>query len=198
MMDSQTMINQRIKRITPRTLEMMDRLIVGQSQRMIGEEMGVSPQRVSQIVNSPLFKLELKRRMIKREQRTLEIHDEVLQAAAVGSKLIREVIEDPKGAYPLGVKLELAKEATKMAVKLTTMIGSPDRNPQGSDAGDGSYEETVQRMTLEKRRVAFTPKEDTSPMRDPGIESLLREDRPQLTGETPGSQIDPQEDEGYN
>ena len=139
--------------------------------------------------------------MIKREQRTLEIHDEVLQAAAVGSKLIREVIEDPKGAYPLGVKLELAKEATKMAVKLTTMIGERSTRESQGGEGDGSYEETVQRMTLEKRRVAFTqpPPMDKERLGDPGIESLLREDRPQLTGDQPGSFCDPEMgEEGYN
>jgi len=49
--------------VNPRHREIMRRKLVGQSNKQIAEELGLSQNRVSVITNSPLFKLELERMM---------------------------------------------------------------------------------------------------------------------------------------
>jgi DNA-binding CsgD family transcriptional regulator len=58
--------------IRPRHREIMRRKLVGQTNKQIAEEMGLSQNRVSVIVNSPLFKLELERMMQQADEQVFD------------------------------------------------------------------------------------------------------------------------------
>ena len=52
-----------ISKILPRHIEIMNRLLLGQKEVEIANDLGMSQSRISIIVTSPLFQLELKRQL---------------------------------------------------------------------------------------------------------------------------------------
>jgi hypothetical protein len=60
---------------------------MGQRENEIAKDLGITPTRVYQIVNSPLFQLELKRQLRKRYSRISKIEETIIDASEVGAKL---------------------------------------------------------------------------------------------------------------
>jgi DNA-binding CsgD family transcriptional regulator len=71
--------------LQPRHREIMRRKLIGQSNKQIAEELGLSQSRVSIIVSSPLFKLELERMMQQADDQVFDAMSKLreLQPGAV-------------------------------------------------------------------------------------------------------------------
>lgn len=177
-MDSQSISTFRIKRITPRLMEIMNRMVLGQPPKQIREEFGISPLRFSLIINSPLFKLELKKKLLKREEVILDIHENILEGAKLGSKLYRDILESPDG-YPTDTKLKAADRTTSLALKLITSTEEENgRNGNNSFEGKG-YEQRLREVTF--RETVTTVDSSEPPSKQ--LESALTENYPQEEGE---------------
>jgi hypothetical protein len=83
---------QRLKRIQPRHYEIMRRLCMGESQRDISERMGVNESRLSVVVNSPLFQLELRKMQRRMEDKVADITEGVITNAATAIERQRELL----------------------------------------------------------------------------------------------------------
>lgn len=80
-----------INRISPRQKDIMRRLLLGQTQKEIADYLGYSPVRVSQIVNSPVFK------------RAFQMYE------ATFEEMFTERLVDKKVEDPIKEKLDLYK-----------------------------------------------------------------------------------------
>jgi len=177
--DSPSVSALRITQLKPKYLEIMDRVICGQQSKKIAEEMGLSPARLSVIINSPLFKLEMRRRRMRRETRVLEIEDELLEAAKLGVKLHKEILESPPGAYSTDIKLKSATTMAGLGMKLMGSRGD-QLEPNNGDNGDGEgYEERLKQVTITERVRTVSPIQDSPPpSSNEEIEQLLAENYP--------------------
>jgi len=69
---SKTVQQWQLKRMRPRHYEILIRLLNGRSQRKIARELGLGEQRLSVIINSPVFQEELRKRWEVREQTIIQ------------------------------------------------------------------------------------------------------------------------------
>lgn len=69
---SKTVQQRQLKRMSPRHYETLIRLLNGQSHRKIARELGLGEQRLSVIINSPVFQEELRKRWEVREQTIIQ------------------------------------------------------------------------------------------------------------------------------
>ena len=69
---SKTVQERQIKRLRPRHHEILTRYSRGQNQRRIAKEMGIGEQRLSVLINSPIFQEELRRRWEVEEQAIIQ------------------------------------------------------------------------------------------------------------------------------
>ena len=156
----------RTKKITPRLIEIMNRMVLGEAPKKIREEFGLSTSRFSVIINSPLFKLELKKKLLRREELMLDIQGNILEGAKLGTKLYRDILDSPDG-YTTETKLKAANAAAGFAVKLMDGGGNGggENGGNGSEGEGKSYEERLREVTLKEtiRTVTHTPEVDTSP-----------------------------------
>ncbi len=158
--------------------------MLGQSREAIAGAIGMSRVRLNQIVASPLFQVEYRRRSSQRETQFVELEDKYLKVALMGLNLNEEILSDPKDTsgnakYGIGLRADVAKTMTILTSKL---ISSPrgekvirsESLEGGEDGDDGqTYEEHLKRVTLEERvtrgkRGEVVVKED-----DPEIRQLL-------------------------
>ena len=153
---------------------------MGQASKEIREEFGISPVRFSIIINSPLFKLELKKKLLKREEVILDIHENLLEGAKLGTKLYRDILNTPDG-YPTEMKLKAANAVTGFAVKL--IIGANGGNGGNGDGPEEgrSYEERLREVTIKEsiKLVTQAPEENKQ------IKDILSENYPQGEEEPP-------------
>jgi len=93
---SKTVQQRQLKRMKPRHYEILLRLLNGQSQKKIASEMGLGEQRLSVIINSPVFHEELRKRWEVREQaiiqRFKEREERRIEAATA---MMRDGLGDP-------------------------------------------------------------------------------------------------------
>lgn len=146
---STTSENLQIKRILPRHVEIMNRLILGQRQVEIARDLEMTESRLSIIVNSPLFQLELKKKQLRRAEQLLDLEDSILKGANLGAKFHKDILEDDKNIYPLEIKSRSATILTQIGSKL---IRSANSSSEGLESGDGkSYEERLREVTITER-----------------------------------------------
>lgn len=105
--------------VRPRHREIMRRLVCGQTQRDIAREMGLGEARLSIIVNSPLFKVEL--RKMERDVRAKAV-DSIGDVASRIAKLqkpaldvLEKIVIDDKGVAPLRLKRDAAMDILELA-----------------------------------------------------------------------------------
>lgn len=165
-----------ITKLTPRHREMMIRIINGQRNKTIAEDMGISENRFSIIKNSPLFRLELRKMMAKREEKVYSIQENFLDAADLGVKFHKTVLEAQPGLYTADTKL---KSATTMAV-LASRLLRPGIQPSDGDGEESglSYEERLRKVTIEESVKTVTHQ---SPPDDVDVDKLLEGDYPPET-----------------
>jgi len=191
-----TMNAQSLQKITPRHREIMLRLVRGHTPKKVREDLGLSQSRFSIIVNSPLFQLELKKMMARRE--TLQnLENEFLETVELGVKFHKTVLEAQPGNYTTDQKL---KSATTMAVLGSKFI-KPESVPENGDGHreELSYEERLRRVTVEESIKTFTPIHQEAPDEEiltmleslhPPDQSLpVDDDIVELLGEEPEDEI---------
>lgn len=169
----------------------MNRLILGQKQRDIAEQMSISQGRLSIIVNSPLFKLELRKKMMRREEKMVEIEDNLLEGAKLGTKFHKDVLE---GQYPNELKQRSATVMSSLAVKMFQ-----PRNGGGSLNGEmsegKSYEERLKEVTFKETIKVVTERDPISDTLaenyPPDDETNLEDERDLLFGPIEEDEINP-------
>jgi len=110
--------------------------------------------RLSIIVHSPIFQLELQKRRIRKEALALEIQEEVLRAGKLGVEFHKHILEETPG-QPTEIK---QRSATVMATLATKLVGQPQPHSGGNgDGGNGggsrSYEEVLRELTVREKRT---------------------------------------------
>ena len=155
-------MQQELQRLKPLHTEIMRRLIIGQTQRQIAEDMGLNEGRLSIIVRSPLFKLELKKLQARREERIFSIQEKLFEAGEKGVQLHLDIIEDNfrvKGSDGAETYMMLPVELRqRSATAVLAIVGRITKaTAPGGDGGDESYErilrETTTREVLVKGKV---------------------------------------------
>jgi hypothetical protein len=135
----------------------MNRLILGQHQKEIAVEMSVTEARLSVIINSPLFQLELRKKMLRRAEQVLDFEENVLKGANLGARYHKEILESPPGTYPTEVKQKSATVMTTIGAKLI----HPSNGGNGGNLEEGgkSYEERLREVTYKETVREVTQKE---------------------------------------
>lgn len=166
-----------IQKLTPRHREMMIRFINGQKARTIAEDMGITEGRLSIIKNSPLFQLELRRMMSKREEKLFDIQENFLDAADLGVKFHKEVLEQPTDPINKKDKVHSATLMTALASRLLRPGVPSNGNGDGEEEGQ-SYEERLRKVTVEERVRTVTPTPSHTQDDRVDIDELLEGDYP--------------------
>lgn len=134
----------RIKNMTSRNIQIMERLILGERVSQIAREFQMSPVRISIIVNSPLFKIELRKRLIKNGQKITDLRDQVIDGALEGVKFQKEVIGNTGGVFPIDARLRAASSLTALGLRIVERA-SP-QSPQPLPEEGRSYEERLREV----------------------------------------------------
>jgi len=82
--------------IRPHHREIARRLVLGQRQSQICKELGMSPDRMSIIVNSPLFKIELKRLERERDSGVADVTKTLQELAPVALESVERTMYSAK------------------------------------------------------------------------------------------------------
>lgn len=167
--------SQYVRSLTPRHREMMIRIINGQRGRQIAEDMGITEGRFSIIRNSPLFRIELQKMVAKRQEKVFEIQENFLDAADLGVKFHKEVLDTPTDLIN---KKDKMHSATVMTA-LVSRILQPGRQPGNGDGEEGemSYEERLRKVTVEERVRVHSPS-PVQPTDVVDVDGLLEGDYP--------------------
>jgi hypothetical protein len=129
----------------------MNRLILGQRQSEIAKDMSITEARLSVIINSPLFQLELKKKQLRRAEMVLDLEENILNGANLGAKLHRDILESPKGTYPTEVKMKAATVMASIGAKLIrTAVSGGGGNGGSSEMTGKSYEERLREVTFKE------------------------------------------------
>jgi len=189
--------SQSLKNLTPRHREMMIRLINGQRARRIAEDMGLTEGRFSIIRNSPLFQVELRKMMSKREERLFDIQENFLDAAGLGVKFHKEVLEQPTDPINKKDKVQSATLMTALASRLLRpgQQASPSNGDGDGEEGEVSYEERLRKVVVEEsvKTITHTPHlahtQDTQD-EDYNLDEMLERDHPPLLELETGNEED--------
>jgi len=149
----------RIRKMTPRNIQIMERLILGEKPTQIAKDLSITPGRVSIIVNSPLFKIELRKRLIKQAQKITDIKETILDGTLAGVRLHTEVVGNKVAGQPASIE-DRIKSATVLAslgMRLIERAETPLTPPLTRD-DHKSYEERLREITV--REVTRTPLPD--------------------------------------
>jgi hypothetical protein len=144
-----------ITKILPRHIEIMNRLILGQKEVAIANDLGMSQSRISIIINSPLFQLELRRQLKKRQVRILAIEDTIIDASESGAKLLKETVEDKDVFFPL--RMDAGNKAlTHLFGRILRQMPTAEQ-PESDNPDDLPYEKRLEReITI--RETTYGPK----------------------------------------
>ena len=149
-----TMEKQWLQRVTPKHREIARRLLMGQNQREVARDLAMTESRLSIIVNSPLFKLMKNQMQLEREARLFQIEKEMMEGAARGLQMHRQVMENQ--CFPVKTRLQSAALLAGLGAKMVAPLIAPVGNPAGASEVK-SYEEmlgTVKRkVTIEEEVV---------------------------------------------
>jgi hypothetical protein len=179
--------NVAIRRMLPKYLEIMNRLILGQKETEIARDLGLSSTRVNQIVNSPLFQLELKRQLRKRFNRILNIEETIIDASESGAKLFKDVLSNPNIALP--IRLEAGNKA------LTHLFGRvlkqmPEIQGESKGEDDLPYEKRLEREIRIKETTFYPSSSHLSPPDSHSEQEGQNGDRPFVDSDLPPTFLD--------
>jgi len=168
------MADQQLQHLAPRHIEIMHRLIRGQKQKTIAEDLGISQARLSIITHSPLFLLEMQKLMAKKEEQLYTLQEDFVDAAELGVRFHKDVLNAPPGSYSTDQKF---KSATTMTV-LASRFLRPGMTPSNGDLDDETYEERLRKVTIEERVRTVTPTLPHTQDDSIGIDEMLKGDYP--------------------
>jgi hypothetical protein len=110
---------QALQLIRPRHREIMRRLVCGQTQRDIASELGLTESRLSIIVNSPLFKVELAK--MERDVRTKAVENigdvgaRVAKLQSPAIDVLETIVKEKAGKIPYTLKRAAAMDILELA-----------------------------------------------------------------------------------
>lgn len=169
---------------------------MGQASSLIAVEMGLTLPRISIIINSPLFKQELRRRMLKKEERILELEESLLDGAKMGVETYKEILSSVI-PHPTALRMQAANSVTSLALRMLSITNPPQPTNGSQPSKDNdeplSYEERLKKVTIEEsvRTVTQLPSSDKQPTKE--IEELLKAEYPPeelLLSETQEAEMD--------
>jgi hypothetical protein len=144
-----------ISKILPRHIEIMNRLLLGQKEVEIANDLGLSQSRLSVIVQSPLFQLELKKQIKKRQARVLAIEDTIIDASEAGAKLLKETAENDNIILPFRIDAG-NKALTHLFGRIVRTMPSPEALAS-DNPDDMPYEKRLEREITIKE-TTYVPK----------------------------------------
>ncbi len=116
----------------------------------------MSQSRISIIITSPLFQLELKRQLKKRQTRILAIEDTIIDASESGAKLLKDTVENQDIMLPFRVDAG-NKALTHLFGRILRQMPSIEA-PASTDPADLPYEKRLEReMTF--KETTYVPKD---------------------------------------
>jgi hypothetical protein len=164
--------SQQLQHLAPRHIEIMHRLIRGQKAKTIAEDLGITQSRLSIIIHSPLFQLEMQKLMAAKEEQLYVIQENFVDAAGLGVKFHKDVLSAPPGMFSTDQKFKSANTMTVLASRLLRPVGQPS-NGDGDEEG---YEERLRKVTIEesiRTKVAKPQKEEEPSLEENAIDALL-------------------------
>ena len=144
-----------ISKVLPRHIEIMNRLLLGQKEVDIAQDLGMSQSRISIIVNSPLFKLEMKKQLMKRQARILSIEDNIIDAGETASQLLKDTVSNENIVLPYRIDAgnkALAHLFGRILRQMPSIEPPESENPE-----DLPYEKRLEREII-LRETTFVPK----------------------------------------
>ena len=160
---------QSIQHILPRHQEIMRRLTIGESQRDISHALGMTEGRMSIIVNSPLFQLELRKMQRRQEDRVALIQESLIANAGRAATRQHEFLEGyitvkDEGKdiqVPVGIRTIENASATSLNLFLRMQKGGPAELEDGEEPYEARLEREVTfKETVTKRKgKSLTPEQ---------------------------------------
>lgn len=86
----------KLKYIKPRHQEIARRLVLGQTQQQISEQLGITPAWLSRIVHDPLFKLQYNRLVAQREATMMDVREQLEEIAPDALDTMVKIMYNPK------------------------------------------------------------------------------------------------------
>ncbi len=158
---------QHVQHLLPRHNEIMRRLVMGETQRNISVAMGITEARLSVIVNSPLFQLELRKMQRRQEDKVAHIHEKIIEGAEKAIDFHNQVIEgavavkdgDETIMVPVGLGAR-QQSSTAVANLFLRLTRGSALDP--SDDEEEPYEARLEKeVTFKETRVIKTRKRET-------------------------------------
>ena len=157
---------QSIQKVTPRHAEIMRRLTYGETQRDIARDLGMNEGRLSIIVNSPLFQLELRRLQHRREERINSIQDKIIEGAEKSITLHNQIIDgvimlkDGEGEIAVDLPISARQQSATAIANLFLRLTKGSSLSPGEEE-EGGYESRLEREVIFKeteiKRKKSTP-----------------------------------------
>jgi len=169
-----------ISRILPRHVEIMNRLMLGQKEVEIARDLGMSQSRISIIVTSPLFQLELRRQLKKRQTRILAIEDRIIDASESGAELLKSIVNNEEITLPYRVDAG-NKALTHLFGRILRQMPSIEPT-EPTNPSDLSYEKRLEREVIFKettyvpRNGSLSGSDNESGSEMPPLDTLIEEE----------------------
>ena len=99
--------------------EILRRLVLGQSRKQIAEDLGITPQTVTNVANSQVAQRELERLRNERDEQVKDVKKIIERASVKAALVLEEVIEDPgaRGSDRVRAAIDILDRAGHGAVK---------------------------------------------------------------------------------
>ncbi len=98
-----------IKQLWDSHQEILRLLVLGKNNQQVAEELGITPQTVSNVRNSPLARERLQELQNGRDAETTQIHKRVQQFVPVALKLLEDIIEGKREDASIGLQARTAE-----------------------------------------------------------------------------------------
>lgn len=126
-------VSQPLTHLWERHKEIIRRLIAGDRQKDIADDLGMSYSRMSIICNSPAFRNELERKSLGADSNALDVQDRVTALSIDAMSVLEDVLQNGEN-IPKKLQVEVAKDimdraghgAVKKTATLTATLGADD------------------------------------------------------------------------
>ena len=168
---SKTVQRRQLKRLRPKHYEIITRMFMGQKQKQIAKDMGIGYQRLSVIVNSPVFQEEVSKRLQVREEEVItRIREqekrrwESIRSAAGKPRPQREKREEkPKVSHqlPEGIAESIIRSLAQTRAKEIEPLADP--RPIEASKMEPKPETIAQPVNATNARNETPAKRDSTP-----------------------------------
>jgi hypothetical protein len=154
--------------------------MLGQKEVEIARDLGMSQSRISIIVTSPLFQLELRRQLKKRQTRILAIEDRIIDASESGAELLKSIVNNEEITLPYRVDAG-NKALTHLFGRILRQMPSIEPT-EPTNPSDLSYEKRLEREVIFKettyvpRNGSLSGSDNESGSEMPPLDTLIEEE----------------------